>query len=114
MTERPSGAGRRTFHHDGRDWLVLDGGRALTGHGHLEPARLRLIQFADAAEPDKPLMEAVAGPRPIDSLHDSELVELLRRAREVPEYGPPDESSRSGRRIRTGGPRGRERRRGNG
>ncbi|HUF69834.1 MAG TPA: hypothetical protein VMM79_14415 [Longimicrobiales bacterium] len=107
----PAGSsGRRILHHEGREWVVRDGGRALTGHGHLRPARLRLIQFAHADAPDIPVMEVIAPPGPVEALHDSELIELLGRARDVPEYSAPDESSRSGRRIRSGGPRGRERR----
>ena len=108
--ERPE---RRTIRWDDRDWVVLDGGRALTGHGHLKPAPIRLVQFADAADPEqRPLLEALTTPRPVENLHDSELLDLIARAREVPEYAPPDESSRSGRRIRSAGDRGRDRPRG--
>lgn len=102
----------RTFLHDGREWVVLDGGRSLTGTGHLAPAPLRLLQFAHADTPDSPLLEVTASPRPVAELHDSELVELLSHARDVPEYAPPDEASTSGRRLRTSGPRGRDRQRG--
>jgi hypothetical protein len=86
--ERPE---RRTLQWDGRDWVVLDGGRALTGHGHLKPAPIRLVQFADAADPEqRPLLEAITPPRPADELYDSELIDLIAGAREVPEYAPPD------------------------
>jgi hypothetical protein len=112
MAEDKTGQEPRSIRWNDRDWVVLDGGRAITGHGHLKPARIRLIQFADAANPDQPLLEIVASPRPVDELHDSELIDLIARARDVPEYGPPDESSRSGRRIRSGGPHGREKPRG--
>jgi len=103
MTDHP-----RRFEYDGDEWLVIDGGRSLTGSGHLAPAPLRLVQFARSGQPDKPLLECMAPPRPISDLHDAELVDLIRIARQVPEYAPPDESSRSGRRIRTGGPGGRK------
>jgi hypothetical protein len=112
MAEDVTGQGTspqpRTIRWDDRDWVVLDGGRALTGHGHLEPARIRLIQFADATNPGVPLLEALAPPGPVDEMHDSELLDMIARARQVPVYGPPDESSRSGRRIRSGGAHGND------
>jgi hypothetical protein len=70
----------RRFDHDGRSWVAWLSGKSAWGTGSYGLGLVDAVHFADAAEPDVPLREALLAHGRFDTLFDSELVTLLIRA----------------------------------
>ncbi|HEX6135127.1 MAG TPA: hypothetical protein VFZ24_14255 [Longimicrobiales bacterium] len=80
--EREREAERR-FTHDGRTWIARLGGKSAYGTGSYGLAMVEAIHFFDAAEPDRPLREALLAHGAFDALFDAELVRLLETSRPI-------------------------------
>jgi hypothetical protein len=88
--------GDRTFEHGGRTWVARVSGSGALGTGSLALGLVEAIHFADAAEPGRPLREALVARGRFEHLHDVELGELCDRAvpitagrgAEAPSRGP--------------------------
>jgi hypothetical protein len=88
-----TGASDRRFEHGGRAWLARLAGKGACGTGSYGLGLVEAIHFHDAADPNRPLREALLARGRFESLFDDELVRLLTDA--VP-IVTPEEAKRSG------------------
>lgn len=72
---------RRTFEHDGKEWIVTLAGRTVTGFPPDPGAPLMKLHFAPAEAPESPEWELLCVGRGLDALYDEELRHYLERAR---------------------------------
>lgn len=70
----------REFDADGARWIAQLAGKGACGTGSYGLALLEAVHFCAAAEPSKPLREALLARGRFDALYDAELVALLARA----------------------------------
>ncbi|HEX6306843.1 MAG TPA: hypothetical protein VFZ69_01580 [Longimicrobiales bacterium] len=80
--------GERRFTHEGRHWIARVGGKAAYGTGSYGLALVEAVHFCDAADPDRPLREALLAHGEFDALFDSELIRLLGSARPIETRNP--------------------------
>ena len=73
----------RSFQVDGsgEEWVVREGGRAVSGRAGDARVSLALLFFSHATAPDQPVREIVTAGRGLEELTDQELIVLLDRAR---------------------------------
>jgi hypothetical protein len=83
--EQPAGGegGERVFEHRGRTWLARVSGHGALGTGSLALGLIDAIHFADPAEPQRPLREALLPRGRFADLYELELAELCERAKPV-------------------------------
>lgn len=70
-------AADRHFEHEGRTWIARVAGKGAAGTGSYGLGLVEAIHFYDAAEPTRPLSEALLAHGRFESLFDSELGALL-------------------------------------
>lgn len=70
----------RQFEHEGRSWIARPAGKGACGTGSYGLGLVEAVHFFDAAEPARPLREALVARGGFDGLFDSELVRLLATA----------------------------------
>ena len=75
----------REFERDGEPWLARPAGSGAYGTGRAGSARLLAIHFFRAADPAKPLREALLTAGAFDGLDPSELRVLCDRATPIPD-----------------------------
>jgi hypothetical protein len=75
----------RQFTHEGRAWIACLGGKGACGTGSYGLGLVEAVHFFDAAEPERPLREALIARGRFESLYESELATLLRTARSIPQ-----------------------------
>lgn len=73
----------RQFVHEGNEWIARLGGRGACGTGSYGLGLVEAIHFCAAAEPARPLREALIARGRFESLYDTELADLLRTARPI-------------------------------
>ena len=69
----------RRFQARGSEWLAHVAGRGSGGTGRVAPARLEIVRFARAEEPERIVAEVVGPHADLDMLYDDELAALLER-----------------------------------
>lgn len=72
---------RRTFEHEGKEWVVTLAGQTVTGLPPDPGAPLMSLHFAPAEAPETPEKELLCVGRSLDALYDEELRQYLERAR---------------------------------
>jgi hypothetical protein len=85
--EREDQSGTRRFSHDGEEWVAWLSGEGSLGTGAYGLAHVEAVHFARAAEPARPLMEALLARGRFVNLFDAELCRLLAAAVTI---RPPD------------------------
>lgn len=82
----------RRFHHGGEEWQAWVSGGGALGTGALGLGPVDAVHFARAAEPGRPLREALLARGRFDGLFDEELAVLLDGATPIviPERGTGD------------------------
>ena len=75
----PEDLAPRRFRAQGADWLARSAGRGTGGTGRVAQARIELIRFSPAEEPERISAEVLVPHVRLDDLYDDELAELLER-----------------------------------
>ena len=70
----------RRFRARDSEWIATHVGRGVGGSGRVAHARIEAIRFANAADPDAAVAEALAPHARLDDLYDDELAALLEQA----------------------------------
>jgi hypothetical protein len=85
--EAPPGpdAAERRFEHGGRTWVAGVAGVGSVGTGRIALGLVDAIHFRDAAEPGRPLREALLARGRFESLYDEELGRLCDGATPIPQ-----------------------------
>jgi hypothetical protein len=73
----------RVIEHEGRQWVARLGGKGACGTGSYGLGLVEAVHFADPAEPDRPLREALLPFGRFESLFPDELIRLLVSSRPV-------------------------------
>jgi hypothetical protein len=85
--EAPPGldAAERRFEQDGRTWVARVAGVGAVGTGRIALGLVDAVHFCDAAEPGRPLREALLARGRFESLYDDELRQLCDGATPIPQ-----------------------------
>ena len=73
----------RQFVHEGNEWIARLGGKGACGTGSYGLGLLEAVHFFAAAEPERPLREALVPRGRFEMMYDVELTDLLQTARPI-------------------------------